>query len=295
MGGPPGSQPAPGGPFSPLVPLSAVAEPLDYPPIIFAAAATAVQTSSGEWLMAYPGQPRDRRGRFAGGRQGSSVSDDGAPVPSPTAPLSHEPPRARLKVGVGSGVSPEFRQEVVASLSKIPKSARDYAASHGVSVATGRFVTEVRPELKGVQPRGYPTGATWDNAEGLYHPKAKQVIVSEKRRKPDGTEVPSNRVAGVIRHEFGHAVDFANPQDRLSNRPDFVKIYEQEASAARSDPNASKSLRYFLQAGEAGRQEAFAEGFGILHGGGGSGWSEEQFRKSFPGTLAAIRKTVRDL
>ena len=66
-----------------------------------------------------------------------------------------------MKTG-GSGTA-EDAKLVAESLAKLPKSTLEQMQKNGTKVIACRgSVTDYRTDLRGVQPRGGPPGATWD-------------------------------------------------------------------------------------------------------------------------------------
>src|SRR5580698_1821797 len=68
---------------------------------------------------------------------------------------------------------------VVEQLAKMPKALLDALEKNGTKVKVCRgSVTDYLTELKGVKPRGWPPGATWDNVPGLQQPGKKEVVIA---------------------------------------------------------------------------------------------------------------------
>jgi hypothetical protein len=118
------------------------------------------------------------------------------------------------------------------------------------------------------------------------------VVVAEKRRNRYGEVVPADRIEGVFRHELGHAYDrAAGGQLRFqSAHPKFVAAYERDLrSIALGDRGL---LEYYLQGDAAGRQEAYAEAFAILLGGGSDPIKRDAFLRAFPRVTTHLKKTI---
>jgi hypothetical protein len=150
-----------------------------------------------------------------------------------------------------TGDSPLLRQQL-ADLEAVPDPfhtrVATWMAGHpqgGIDIVDGP-VTDVMPELRGVRPRGWPEGLTWDNARGLMDPTTRRVIVGKGAR----------RLTTV--HEFGHAVNEADGAF-LSDSAEFRRVYDRLTGM---NP-------YFSQPGSAGREETFASGF--------SAWAQAQY------------------
>jgi hypothetical protein len=199
---------------------------------------------------------------------------------------------ARLPIPVKAdpNTSARFRLEAAEAVETVPAHVLAEAGQTGKSVHMGKKVTEVVPHLKGVTPRGWAPGSTWDEADGLYNNSVGEVIVTEET-----THGKSHRTAGVVRHELGHAVDEAwgetkgEPSGLYCNSPEFQAAYEADMKEAAAGPDAP-SLAYYLQPGAAGRSEAFAETFASVHGGGGS--SPKMIASNFPRVKALIEAEI---
>lgn len=165
--------------------------------------------------------------------------------------------------------SAKFAQEMRAALSALPDAAKRALGSFGARVDIGRTLTGTRPDLKGVHPRGWPDGFTWDNSEGCASPPASPtgVWVAERLRDPFAKGKPwvtSRRAAHVMRHELGHVIDYAH--GGASHSPGFMQAYD--ADRARVHKDLLLVNPYFLQEGEAGREETFAEQVASVVSGG---------------------------
>jgi hypothetical protein len=183
----------------------------------------------------------------------------------------------------------EFKKQVADSLDRVPSHIHEAVNNAGVKVVAAELVTSHRPELKGMKPRGWSSG-TWDSAEGLYNKGQKEVLVTEKfKRRSNGPAENSKRIPGVVLHEYGHAVD-ANfsPGTVLSSDQRFVDAYKQDVSQI--DPSAKPALSYFLQRGDAGREEAFAEIFAQIHG---YGSTMSRLLPQFPRTRLAMQELLK--
>ena len=103
----------------------------------------------------------------------------------------------------------------------------------------------------------------------------------------------AKRVADVLRHEHGHALD------RLigaSESPAFVAAYTADVAdlvpwLTRLPADAADELKYLTQSGPAGRHEAFAELFAELHGGGTTTFLNVS--GGMPRSLTATRAIIR--
>jgi hypothetical protein len=160
---------------------------------------------------------------------------------------------AALCVAKGSADAKD-KKAVAKELMKFPKDALLILQKKKTKIAVCRnSVTEVATHLKGVRPRGWPAGMTWDKVPGLYDGTKNQVIIATK-----GGKVPAkgdgHGAANLVVHEVGHALD---------------------AAIGGSDTQAFKNARaadlvgltaYEKQAGKAGREETFAESMARYYG-----------------------------
>lgn len=195
--------------------------------------------------------------------------------------------------------SPEFQAEVRQAVASLPAGVREMLAAKGITIRAGRTITEILPELRGAEPRGYGKGWTWDTAEGLYHPQKKLIVVSEYARpEPSKPLERSTRIPGGIGHEAGHAIDDALKDQKgegASNQAEFFDAYSQDTeNEDQWSAEDRQLLEYFLQPFGAGRSEAWAEGFAI-HADLPATERETvaAFRRRFPRVLRTIQRRVR--
>lgn len=144
---------------------------------------------------------------------------------------------------------------VVTELLKMPQAALEVLRDEGAKVwVCKNSVTEIRADLRGVRPRGWPVGKTWDNVPGLFDPGNNRTIIATR-----GGVVPATGDGhgshNLVIHEVGHAVDH---NSAASNSPAFV--------ASRDADKAGLSA-YEKQAGTAGKEETYAESMGRYYGG----------------------------
>jgi hypothetical protein len=128
-------------------------------------------------------------------------------------------------------------------------------------VACRDSVVEYLPQLKGVQPRGWPDGATWDSVPGVDWGKV--VVIAVIGHATGTAHVPGYGEGegsfALVLHELGHALDGAmDGTDTYSGRRDFL--------GARASDSGSLTP-YESQAGAAGPQETWAEMFARFYGG----------------------------
>lgn len=211
------------------------------------------------------------------------------------AELSVKEEEAFMKIGKGSALIPmtqgtassDFIEQMTAVVAKLPFAVQKEIVDDGYKISAGEFLTDIRPDLKGVHPRGYGPGATWDWAEGLHQENQRQVAIAQKVRSY-GRVMESSRAPGVLRHELGHAYDVSGNVVK-SSRSEFREAYESDLKALRRVKGEVKEFGYYTQKGAAGREEAFAEIFGQLLGGGAD---LRDVTIAFPATTAQMKRVL---
>jgi hypothetical protein len=217
---------------------------------------------------------------------------DGEPVIEAGHRLTTTNPTVGRLIYINSPVSSAFLNRVVQTLDKMPPPVLKLLYTSGYEVEVGEKLTDISPDLKSVTPRGWAPGRTWDEADG--GALGRSIVVTEKMFSSDGGKILADRVEGVTNHETGHAVD-----DALggSSDPSFVSAYDLDLSTM---PESLKTgaLEYYVQAARpgAGASEAFAEGFGVLQGGGAdTSVGTAMFQQYFPNVLRNIQDQIAQL
>jgi len=189
-----------------------------------------------------------------------------------------------------SPVSSNFLDRATGAARTIPQGVWSRLDQGGWKVRLAEFVVDADPTLRGIQPRGWPDGTTWEHTDAVHIPAKRLLVFAEKRRNREGAIVASSRVENVLRHEVGHAFDRAlgKKNDYYSSDSAFISSYFRDLS--RMNTNDRQELHYYLQRGPAGRQEAFAEAFAIHLGGGSDARREKAFRRAFPLVLDHVRR-----
>jgi hypothetical protein len=163
---------------------------------------------------------------------------------------------AESLVEAGGTAGDSDKALVVAELIIVPLPALNALKKKGVKVVVCRgSVTEIRKDLKGVRPRGWPEGKTWDSVPGLSDPNTNRVIIAIRngRVPPTGD---GHGAHNLVLHEVGHAIGDAVPSGGVTD-PKFV--------AARNK-DKSRLDAYEGQTGDAGVQETYAESFARFYG-----------------------------
>ena len=149
---------------------------------------------------------------------------------------------------------------VAQQLAQMPLSDLQTMRDEGVTVIACRgSITDHRTELRGVQPRGWPPGSTWDSVPGVANGSEVTIAVVGHGTEA-GPHVPAtgegHGCAALVLHEAAHALDHVSDSDSNSSSADFT--------AAR-DADIDTLSPYERQAGAAGREETFAESYAGYH------------------------------
>ena len=185
-----------------------------------------------------------------------------------------------------------FLQEADAARSSIPERVWRGIRQAGWRIRLSEFVVDAAPHLRNVRPRGWPTDFTWKHTDSVLLPSARLLVLAEKRLRRTGEVVCSDRVAGVFRHELGHAFDMVagRPYRFRSSGPDFVEAYAHDVVRLSTDER--EPLLYYLQSRPAGWQETFAEAFAVTLGGGSDVTKRQPFEQAFPSVLERVQRDI---
>lgn len=166
------------------------------------------------------------------------------------------------------------------------------------------LVASGNPNLRG-SPRGWPPGSTWDNVTAVYDPGLRTAYVGAEYKDWNGNIKTTPGTAASFLHEAGHAYDLTTfpsgnePGVRSWSETKFFKdAYTKDVASidALLDPTGDRAaLAYFLQPGNAGIQEAFAESFIYANGLSRSeadGFRPLSFRHYFRHTIAAVKDAI---
>ena len=188
----------------------------------------------------------------------------GTPSAAPGENMGSEADRLalarRLVVPGGSGDAADA-ELVAQELSKMPLSKLEAMERGGVKVVACRgSVTDYLAHLRGVKPRGWPPGSSWDSVPGLYLPSTKEVVIATRGHgTPGGAFVPpmgdGHGSYNLVLHEAAHALD-----DVVGGSSDAAFLAARQADIGALPP-------YETQAGVAGPSETYAESIAIKYGG----------------------------
>ncbi len=164
--------------------------------------------------------------------------------PAASKPVTAIPTPPPVK-NAGGNVS-----EIQAELAKLPPDILTTLQNKGVTiVAVKDSIVEHLTHLKGVRPRGWPKGKTWDIVPGAYDPASNTVVIATSGKNGHGS-------FNLALHETGHAYDAAQ------GKPSQSAIFEAAWNADKSSLGT-----YYTQSGIAGLSETYAEGFASYYGG----------------------------
>lgn len=179
-------------------------------------------------------------------------------VPAAPVTLSSEAAARRLVRPGGRGTQADV-DAVVAELQKLPPLVLDRAHRAGVQVVACReSITDHLTQLRGVTPRGWPPGTTWDRVPGVYDPASMTVVMATHEGPRAERALPDfgygHGSFNALFHEFCHALDSTNALGHDSRSAPFRAAYTADLPALRR-----QNLTYLLQPGDAGPEEAYAE------------------------------------
>src|SRR5205085_2632555 len=98
----------------------------------------------------------------------------------------------QFKPSLSDDLSPAFTKTVTGAISQLPAPLQGWLSEKNVELISGPYLTQIRPDLKGLTPRGYPQGSTWDMSEGL-HDRGK-VYLPEFKRFEGGAQPHVERI-----------------------------------------------------------------------------------------------------
>jgi len=204
------------------------------------------------------------------------------PLKAPKAPAAKKPTAAPKKTTRKRGtpkktiadlslvgarnVSVAFKKTVQASLKKIPKKVRTRLAKEGANVHVGKKLTNIRPDLIGEHPSGWPSGTTWNNAEACGPNAFQRSVWLAEEFMPIGEQTfeKALRTQYVLGHELGHSWNSTLGTEtwrKFTSNDEFIKAWATDV--ANLPASKKPALQYFIQKGSPGRgaEETFAEIF----------------------------------
>ncbi|HIF34206.1 MAG TPA: hypothetical protein EYQ75_21650 [Planctomycetaceae bacterium] len=191
--------------------------------------------------------------------------------------------------------NPDFTAQVKAALQSVPSTLRTRVADEGWKIELVRLIVDRVPSLRRRRPAGWPPRSGWENADAVPLPKQKRILIATHRFNGQGKLVETTRVAAVVRHEMGHAIDMVLGVDGTgySDTDDYISAHTADRSQV---PEAQRAqLAYYLRpSSRAARQESFAELIAMKYGGGTEGRLAEQLRSSLPKCSGLIEKLLAE-
>lgn len=197
------------------------------------------------------------------------------------------------------GVSDTSVSQVMLGLSQIPRFYRTQLEKNGYKVLVAPTVLDAMPQLAGQTPRGYGDGADWHSTNGLFDSSRKLIVIGERSHMTgDASKDVLGPLDETVQHEFGHAYDdllgarysAKHPDDastHFSHTKKFSEQYDKDAAAV--PPDLRPKFAYYLQAGNAGKEELFAQMWVLFFGHQPEPGSPRQsFNVVFPAVLALL-------
>lgn len=194
--------------------------------------------------------------------------------------------------GKNATASPEFVDKVKEMLVSMPISVLLLMRDKGGSVEVVSSVVEHDMRIQNTVPRGWSADFNWKDSPALTH--GRKVVVSQYRNDSrTGDAIDTTGELGVLRHEFGHAIDHCindytqSTEFRHAHYLDAAKVPEEHRG----------TLDYFLQRDKGGPSETWAELYCYLQGGETDRRQEacELVHKYFPLCLAELQKQLAKL
>jgi hypothetical protein len=217
------------------------------------------------------------------------------PVSTPPTPRPHTDGLPDGLLVVDGEVSKPFIQEIERDVRKLPQQALTALAKAGYKIQLARTVTDAVPAARNQQVRGYEPHSTWNSVYGMFNRTTRKVVMAEFAEHGenggggDFTRLEDRqRRQGILRHEFGHAVD--NYLGNFSHTAKFRNAYEKELAAIGKGDR--EWLYYYLQPGDAGPEETFAELFASLDQTACDKRSDDMLHHYFPELTRLIRSQL---
>lgn len=153
---------------------------------------------------------------------------------------------------------------VAYEFTKFPLNMQQVLGNGGGKIVVCRgSITEYRTDLKGVHPRGWPAGSTWDTVPGVFNGDRNELVIATTGHgTPAGAHVPAtgegHGSSNLVLHEGAHGIDHNSPTGLGSGSPAY--------NTART-ADAGTLSAYENQPGAAGQEESFAESAARHYGG----------------------------
>lgn len=204
---------------------------------------------------------------------------------------------AAADIAFGAQTSPAFRATVSEGWERVPEKLRDKIKAFGITVHAPHRLIDTAPDIADEHPRGWSQGSTWKNVDGCYRGgTVRQLVTAETamdRRYGRWRAFSAERSLGVQLHETGHAVDHA--LGFPSERGSFRQAYGRDVAKFLNEGGKldDGQYRYYLQPGNAGSSEMFAEMFADRMG-QPSAFKSPPLHERFPECARWIDAMIRD-
>jgi len=158
----------------------------------------------------------------------------------------------------GDPATDEVYAAVSKAVSLIPTRIKHQIADDGISWVVCSKLVDYYPAMANMQSRGWAPGQDYRYVAGCYSPKFNKVLIGVRAlRTSDGIMTLRGHRLQTTLHETGHAYD--KVLKFYSCEPVFRAAYQSDCAKLTTSQRAK--LKYFLQEGDAGASETFAELF----------------------------------
>jgi hypothetical protein len=210
-------------------------------------------------------------------------------APSPSSTVVQDP-----LFDCKDGVTADFIAEISQDATQLPAAWKDKLTKAGYRIEISRTLFDSVPSARGQQVRGYKSSASWSQVFGMFDRRRHRVVMAQLARQTEDEKSPlislndQQTRTGILRHEFGHAIDeyLRSPSHGRS----FARAYA--AGLPRLSPQDKAALKYYLQAGDAGKEEMFAELFAIKGGVACDPIADNVLKQKFPEATAVVNSIV---
>lgn len=250
----------------------------------------------GETLASHPSGSGGRTAAappaVAAEHKGGRDSEDARITSAPPSQISAESMIVMVKSRDDHPAVDDSAVETVkVALRGIQRNVLTYLYNRRVRVHIAATALDEDPRLAETQPRGYEEGSTFRNVPAFFDGHNVVVCCYAFRTGREGWE-PTLDIEGSVRHEVGHALDHLLGE--LSKDNEFSNVYSYDCG--KMDPEMQERLKYFLQNGEAGHSECFAECCATIFGGRSYRRDRtEDVQASFPHTLHWVKVRLSKL
>lgn len=176
-----------------------------------------------------------------------------------------------------------FKTDIARALLMVPAEIRDQLNKAGYKIVLVPTMADFEPWKSSIRPRGYRHGSTRTDERALFNRDLKTVVIAEQKARSSGWHMS---LPEAIQHELGHAID--DYLGEYSALPKYRQAYKEDVDSG--DKSLASKLAYYLQPGDAGRHETFAQLFAITCPNRTS--SAKDMKAQFPRTLELVRSAI---